>query len=80
MAYSDKYGEFFGRVNDDGDVIVLHVSDGSPATRLDANVYPVGFCVTSARYEHPEGIVLTIADAEALDLELLGWLIDKAIC
>ena len=59
MTYRDKYGEFFGRVNHDGDVMVLHVEDGLPATRLDAAVYPIGSAL-SARYEHPAGIVLYV--------------------
>ena len=56
----------FGRINDNGDVTVLE-ADGSTATRIDANVYPVGSS-TSARYEHPDGIELTVADAEKIGL------------
>src|SRR5258708_27897008 len=41
MTYSDKYGEFFGRLDERGNVCVLHVEDGLPATRLDASVYPI---------------------------------------
>ena len=69
MTYRDKYGEFFGRVNHDGDVMVLHVEDGLPATRLDAAVYPIGSAL-SARHEHPAGIVLVRADAEDLGIEV----------
>lgn len=68
-TYSDKHGEFFGRINEDGNVDVLHVEDGSAATRLDASVYPVGSDV-SARYEHPAGIVLTRDDATKLGIEI----------
>jgi len=67
--YADKYGSFFGRYDDDGNVIVLYVKDGSQATRLDASVYPVG-SELSARYEHPEGIILTPHDAEKLGIEI----------
>ena len=56
----------FGRINDNGDVTVFE-ADGSTATRIDANVYPVGSS-TSARYEHPDGIELTVADAEKIGL------------
>ena len=42
-------------------------SDGSVATRIDANVYPVGSQL-SAKYEHPRGIILTIADAKKLGI------------
>lgn len=68
-TYTDQHGEFFGRINEDGNVDVLHVEDGSAATRLDASVYPVGSDV-SARYEHPAGIVLTRADANRLGIEI----------
>jgi hypothetical protein len=66
MTYSDKYGIFFGRIDHDGNVLVLHTS-GEAATRLDTNVYPVR-SELSARYEHPEGIVLAIDDAEKIGL------------
>lgn len=69
MAYSDKYGEFFGRMTEEGHVAVLHAPDGEPATRLDTSIYPVGSDV-SARYEHPEGIILHLEDAATLDIEL----------
>ena len=67
MDYSDKYGTFFGRLTDEGDVAVCHVSDGSAATRLDASVYPSGSS-QSTRYEHPAGIVLSVADAARLGI------------
>ena len=67
--YSDKHGAFFGRMTQDGTVAVLHVEDGAPATRLDANVYPVGSS-TSARYEHPEGITLTVEQAQAMGIQI----------
>ncbi len=56
----------FGRINDNGNVTVFE-ADGSTATSIDANVYPVGSS-TSARYEHPDGIELTVADAEKIGL------------
>jgi hypothetical protein len=64
--YADEYGSFFGRLNEDGNVIVLHET-GEAATRLDANVYPVGSQL-SARNEHAAGIVLSRADAARLGL------------
>jgi hypothetical protein len=69
MTYSDKYGEFFGALTEDGNVAVLHVEDGLAANRLDASVWPVGSQL-SARYDHPEGIVLTREDAEKLGIEI----------
>lgn len=67
-TYSDTHGEFFGRINEEGNVDVLHI-DGAAATRLDASVYPIGSDV-SARYEHPAGIVLSRTDAERLGIEI----------
>lgn len=69
MSYADKHGSFFGRINEDGNVDVLHAEDGMAATRLDASVYPVGSDV-SARYEHPAGIVLTRDDAAKLAIDI----------
>ena len=60
---------FFGRINEDGNVVVLHVEDGAVATRLDCSVYPVGSQV-SARYEHPAGITLNVADAKRIGLDI----------
>lgn len=69
MTYSDKYGQFFGRLTDDGDVIVLHVEDGSNATRLDASVYPIGSDL-SARHEHAAGIIISQGDAARLGIDI----------
>jgi hypothetical protein len=69
MPYTDRFGSFFGRPTDNGTVAVLHIEDGAAATRLDASVYPVG-SDQSARYEHPEGIVLTREDAAKLGMEI----------
>jgi len=66
-TYTDKNGTFFGLINEDGDIVVLH-DNGEPATRLDANVYPIGSAVT-ARYEHAAGIVLTKSDARRIGIE-----------
>lgn len=41
MTYTDKHGTFFGRLDERGNVIIFHESDGCPATRLDASVYPL---------------------------------------
>lgn len=58
----------FGRINAAGDVDVFEES-GEVATRLDADVFPVGSSL-SARYEHPAGITITRADAELLGLPI----------
>ena len=70
MAYSDKHGEFFGRTNESGDVAVFHVS-GEGANRMDCSLYTVDSGGSkSVRYEHPEGIVITSADAKKIGLEI----------
>ncbi len=82
MTYSDCYGEFFGRLDNNGNVIVLHVEDGSQATQLDASVYSMvrfeGQDGTSywhegdvsARYDHADGIVLSRRAADYLGIEI----------
>ncbi len=57
----------FGRINEDGNVVVLYEDDGEAVTSLDENLYPVGSSL-SVRYEHPEGVVLTQADAKTIGL------------
>lgn len=71
MAYTDQYGEFFGRTNENGDVVVLHVEDGAAATRMDCSLYTVDSGGSkSVCYEHPEGLVISRADAEKIGLEI----------
>lgn len=60
--------EVFGRTNEEGNIALFDM-EGSVATRLDANVYPVGSSL-SARYEHPQGIVITADDASKLGIAL----------
>lgn len=70
MAYSDQHGEFFGRTDENGNVAVLHAS-GEAATRMDCSLYAVDSDGSkSVRYEHPEGIVISRADAEKIGLEV----------
>jgi len=52
---------------ENGNARIFHET-GEAVTRIDANVYPVDSNY-SARYTHPAGIVLTIADAEKLGIE-----------
>jgi hypothetical protein len=66
-ATRDEIDGMFFRVTAEGSAAVLYATDGSAVTRIDANVYPVGSDL-SARYEHPEGIVLTLADAQSLGI------------
>jgi hypothetical protein len=46
---------------------VIFNDDGSVATKIDANVYAIDG--QSVRYEHPEGIALTITDAEKIGIK-----------
>jgi len=57
----------FYQLDEDGNAVIFE-NDGAIATRIDANVYPVGSDL-SARYEHPEGIILTVEDAQKLGIE-----------
>ena len=63
---------YFGRINEDGNVAVLDSETGCPVTRFYEDddfpvVYPVGSSL-SAHYEHAEGIILTTADASNIGL------------
>ena len=61
------------RRNADGDAVVLHRQNLTPCTRLEGvrGLYPVG-SRRSVEHEHPEGIVLSIEDAERLGLRSDG--------
>jgi len=58
----------FYRLNADGNAMILNSVDGSAVTKIDANIYPVDSDL-STRYEHPEGIVLTVADAKKIGIK-----------
>lgn len=64
-----ELNEVFGRTNEAGDVELFEITDGDRATRLNADVYPVGSQL-STRYEHAEGITITRDDAERLGIEI----------
>lgn len=60
----------FGRMRTDGNVNVLCIEDGEQVTRLEGlNIYPVGSDV-SGDYEHPQGIIITLSDANKIGLEI----------
>jgi hypothetical protein len=61
--------EVFGRINAEGNVDILFAEDGYPVTRLDADVYPVSSDL-SVRYDHAEGIVLTLEDARNIGIDI----------
>jgi len=59
--------DFFGRINSDGNIQVFEL-DGI-ATRMPIdNLYPIDSSF-SVLYEHPEGIVISLDDAEKIGLE-----------
>lgn len=60
----------FGRMTEDGNVRVFN-ADGTVCTRLLANynVWDVNSGKSTA-YEHPEGIVIEMKDAEELDIDI----------
>lgn len=61
----------FGRINENGDVCVFEY-DGSVSTRMDHSLYAVGSDGSqSVRYEHPDGIVISRADADRIGLEIV---------
>jgi len=68
MSRRDEFDQMFYRVDSNGNAVILYVDDGTAVTRIDANVYPVDSDL-SARYEHAEGIVLTVADAQKIGIE-----------
>ncbi|WP_154974937.1 hypothetical protein [Klebsiella grimontii] len=61
--------EVFGRINAEGNVDILFVEDGYPVTLLDADAYPVNSDL-SVRYDHSEGITLTLEDARNIGIDI----------
>ena len=59
--------EIFGRFAEDGLVAVLYTEGGAPVTRLDTPEFPEGSSL-GCRYEHPEGIRFTRAQARRLGI------------
>lgn len=62
----------FGRENDDGTIAVLYADTGEAVTRLPESmpmVWPVGSDLSS-KHEHPDGIILSMDDAEKIGLEV----------
>jgi len=66
----NKITEMFGRINDDGDVVMMHAESGELVTRYaDLLLWPVGSHLSS-HYEHPRGIAITLDVANAIGLEI----------
>lgn len=64
-----ELNQVFGRVNGEGNVDILEIEEGHHVNKLNAHVFPVG-SETGARYDHPEGITLTLEDAKKLGIEI----------
>lgn len=58
--------EYFYRLNEEGNAVIFH-NDGTIATFLDEDVYPVGSDL-SALFENPDGIVLEVLTAESIGI------------
>lgn len=62
--------EVFGKLNSEGNVDILYINDGDKVTRLNVDgVYPVDSTL-STRYEHANGIVLTVEQCKLLNIEI----------
>ena len=65
-----QLNEIFGQLDSQGNVGLFFIESGEHVTRLDSDgIYPVDADV-STKYEHPEGIVITVDDANRLGIEV----------
>ena len=65
----DHNDEMFYHVSEEGNAEICYCNDGVAVTRIESgNIYPIG-AQTSTWYEHPEGIILSIADAKKLGIQ-----------
>jgi hypothetical protein len=62
-----EFEDMIYRLDENENAKILYRESGECVTRIDANVYPIGANL-STRYEHPRGIILTVADAEKLGI------------
>lgn len=63
--------EIFARIDENNNAALFHIEDGEVVTKFEQDmpvVWPIDSSV-SAYSEHPEGIVISIADAESLGIE-----------
>ena len=61
--------EIFGRVNAEGNVVILYTESGEAVTQLDSGLHPVG-SDKSTRHEHAQGIILSRHDAETAEINI----------
>jgi len=66
--------DVFGRVDDAGNIVLLHCEDGDAVRRLDDvdGLYPVD-SQFGVKYEHPAGIIITREDAEKFGIVIEDW-------
>jgi len=65
-----KSTKYFGRKNKNGSIDLIDSESGEAVTQLcDCTVWPVGSNL-SACYDHPDGIKITLDDAEKLGIEI----------
>ncbi|TVL53722.1 hypothetical protein AYI98_00825 [Shewanella algae] len=65
--------EIFGRIDENGNVIVLWAEDGEAVCRFEEDEMPIVYPVDSGLscyYEHAEGIVISREDAEKIGIEI----------
>jgi len=65
-----KKENMFYRINEDGNAVIF-LNNGEVVTKFNCDspcVWPVGSDVCGY-YEHPEGIIISIADAKRLGIE-----------
>lgn len=64
--------DLFYRLDKNNNAVVLYKEDGAEVTRIESSlattIYPINSDLSCA-YEHAQGIVLSIEDAEKLGIE-----------
>ena len=61
--------KMFYQIDENGNAVIFHES-GEQVTRIDANIYPIDSDL-SAKYEHANGIILSVDDANGLGIEFV---------
>lgn len=63
--------EIFGRIDENGDISILHSEDGVAVTRLLAQttIYPINSTFSCA-YDHPGGIKISLKDSKKIGLPI----------
>lgn len=66
-----RLDEVFGKINENGNVDILYKNSGESVTRLETekSIYPCNSSL-SIRYEHINGIQLTVEQCNSLNIEI----------